>query len=367
MNSQSLLSLFAERGCDLPQIDLLQPADPFLDTAGEDLRRRIFITADGNGASLCLRPEFTIPVCLHHLASGRAQARYGYSGSVFRQRKDEPHEFRQAGMEDLGDTSIAAADARSVADALATLDALSPGARWHITLGDQAVFEAVIRALGLPAGWRKKLVRSFGSPEKVEALIASLSAPRERGNGHPAEIAGALDAGDTAALASAIARRMEKFGYLAAASRTPVEIATRMVEQAALDNARLSAEHIADLREFLSIRVPLAKAGETLAAFARRLDGDMETVLAAFVGRVDELVRNGIDLGQLEYDAAFGRPLDYYTGLVYEITRDGQALPIAGGGRYDRLLTLLGASSGIPGVGFSIWLDRLPGSMEHGA
>ena len=113
--------------------------------------------------------------------------------------------------------------------------------------------------------------------------------------------------------------------------------------------------------------MPLAKAGETLAAFARRLDGDMEKVLAAFVARVGELVRNGIDLGQLEYDAAFGRPLDYYTGLVYEITRDGQALPIAGGGRYDRLLTLLGASSGIPGVGFSIWLDRLPGSMEHGA
>ncbi|MEZ5790873.1 MAG: ATP phosphoribosyltransferase regulatory subunit [Nitratireductor sp.] len=255
MNSQSLLSLLANRGCDLPQIDLLQPADPFLDTAGEDLRRRIFITADGNGA-ICPRPNFTHSVaCIIRRPGRRSTALFW---RCLRQQ-DEPHEFRQAGMEDLGDTSIAAADARSVADALATLDALSPKARWHITLGDQAVFEAVIRALGLPAGWRKKLVRSFGSPEKVEALIASLSAPRERGNGHPAEIAGALDAGDTAALASAIARRMEKFGYLAAASRTPVEIATRMVEQAALDNARLSAEHIADLREFLSIRVPLAK------------------------------------------------------------------------------------------------------------
>jgi ATP phosphoribosyltransferase regulatory subunit len=32
---------------------------------------------------------------------------------------------------------------------------------------------------------------------------------------------------------------------------------------------------------------------------------------------------------------------------------------LAGGGRYDRLLTMLGASENIPGVGFSIWLDRL--------
>jgi ATP phosphoribosyltransferase regulatory subunit len=31
----------------------------------------------------------------------------------------------------------------------------------------------------------------------------------------------------------------------------------------------------------------------------------------------------------------------------------------AGGGRYDRLLTLLGADKPIPGVGFSLWLDRL--------
>ncbi len=31
----------------------------------------------------------------------------------------------------------------------------------------------------------------------------------------------------------------------------------------------------------------------------------------------------------------------------------------AGGGRYDRLLTLLGAKTPIPGVGFSVWLDRI--------
>ncbi|MEN0098615.1 MAG: ATP phosphoribosyltransferase regulatory subunit, partial [Brucella pseudogrignonensis] len=61
------------------------------------------------------------------------------------------------------------------------------------------------------------------------------------------------------------------------------------------------------------------------------------------------------------YDASFGRPLDYYTGLVYEIRQAGgdKDMVLAGGGRYDRLLTMLGASENIPGVGFSIWLDRL--------
>src|SRR5690606_288842 len=63
-----LLAFFAESGADLADIAILQPADPFLDTAGEDLRRRIYLTESETGETLCLRPEFTIPVCLDHIA-----------------------------------------------------------------------------------------------------------------------------------------------------------------------------------------------------------------------------------------------------------------------------------------------------------
>lgn len=73
------------------------------------------------------------------------------------------------------------------------------------------------------------------------------------------------------------------------------------------------------------------------------------------------LRRQAYEMKDIIYDASFGRPLDYYTGLVYEI-RDAsnrQDGVLAGGGRYDRLLTMLGACEAIPGVGFSIWLDRL--------
>ena len=36
-----ILSLFASRGAAAIDVPVLQPADPFLDMAGEDLRRRI--------------------------------------------------------------------------------------------------------------------------------------------------------------------------------------------------------------------------------------------------------------------------------------------------------------------------------------
>ncbi len=38
---------------------------------------------------------------------------------------------------------------------------------------------------------------------------------------------------------------------------------------------------------------------------------------------------------------------------------EGSTAVLAGGGRFDRLLTLLGAKERIPAVGFSLWLDRI--------
>ncbi len=99
----SLRAALDAREAELVEIPLIQPADPFLDMAGEDLRRRIFLTENENGDSLCLRPEFTIPVCRNHIELNAATPkRYAYLGEVFRQRRDGAAEFLQAGIEDLG-------------------------------------------------------------------------------------------------------------------------------------------------------------------------------------------------------------------------------------------------------------------------
>ena len=99
----------------------------------------------------------------------------------------------------------------------------------------------------------------------------------------------------------------------------------------------------------------------TLRAFASEHALDLAAVLQKFEARSEAIANAGIATKDIIYDASFGRPLDYYTGLVYEIRAPGVEKEgvLAGGGRYDRLLTMLGASENIPGVGFSIWLDRL--------
>ena len=352
-------ALLERRGAGLVEVAVLQPADPFLDMAGEDLRRRIFLTESETGQTLCLRPEFTIPGCLDHIASqAGTPRRYGYLGEVFRQRREGGNEFFQAGIEDLGDTDTAAADARNIADAHALLSLALPDRVLSVTLGDQAIFEAVLAALGLPRGWRMRLARAFGSKEMLEAALADLANPPRNGQ-LPAPIATlALDA-DLDGLMAHIAGGMETVGLSASAGRTPADIARRLVEKAQLRSVRLSDEAFAALKAFLAIHVPLAQAAAALERFAADAGLALGAALDTFAARADAVAGHGLPSEAVRYDAAFGRPLDYYTGLVFEIASADGERPLAGGGRYDRLLTLLGAKSQIPGVGFSVWLDRI--------
>lgn len=361
-----LEALMSARGAALVDVPILQPADPFLDMAGEDLRRRIFLTESETGKALCLRPEFTIPVCLDHIASqSGTPRRYAYLGEVFRQRREGGAEFFQAGIEDLGETDAAAADARSVADAHALLAMALPGRRLAVTLGDQSVFEAVLAALGLPRGWRMRLARAFGSAEQLSAALADLANP-PKAAALPEAVAGFVADGDREGLAAHIADGMEASGLSPSLGRTPDEIARRLIEKAELRSVRLSGEAFEALRRFLAIRAPLDMAADALEGFSAGAGVSLGTALERFSARAEALAGHGVAGETIHYDAAFGRPLDYYTGLVFEIFAEGAARPLVGGGRYDRLLTLLGATKPIPGVGFSVWLDRIEALRGEG-
>ena len=77
IKTDALISLFEREGYARTEPAILQPAGVFTDLSGEDIRRRMFATQDQSGTDLCLRPEYTIPVCLDHLkANGRREASY---------------------------------------------------------------------------------------------------------------------------------------------------------------------------------------------------------------------------------------------------------------------------------------------------
>ena len=344
------LAFLGSRNIVTPNIAILQPADPFLDTAGEALRRRIFLSEGESGEALCLRPEFTIPVCRHHIAShANTPARYGYCGTVFRQRRKGGSEFTQAGIEDLGDADEAAADARCLADAISLLVDLKPDFTPTIVLGDEALFVALLAALDLAPVWQARLTRLFGDTAK---LAETLDSKEFSVKNLP------FDGLDAAAIAARIEAEMEAAGLTDSGGRTPEDITARLMEKRVLAASGISAKARKTLIAFLALEYPLDQAQGALQQFEAAHGVRLGDALSQFSARIEALQKAKVDPASITFRAAFGRPLDYYSAMQFEIYGPSP-LPLIGGGRYNRLMTLLGAAKPIPAVGFSMWLDRV--------
>src|SRR6202012_3498371 len=161
--ADALLLSFAQAGYLRAETGILQPAEPFLDLSGEDIRKSPYLTTDPGGEELCLRPDLTIPVARDYLASARAgqPAGFSYYGAVFRYRGwSAPSEFLQAGIESFGRQDRAAADAEMLALALEATTAFGLS-DVEIRTGDVALCNALIDALGLYPVWRRRLIKDF--------------------------------------------------------------------------------------------------------------------------------------------------------------------------------------------------------------
>lgn len=358
------LALFRKAGHQRAEPPILQPADVFIDLTGEDIRRRLYLTSGANSTDLCLRPDFTIPVCRAHLESGAARlpAAYFYHGPVFRQRAEGLGEIPQIGAESLGRTDQDAADADMLAlgvNALDAFDVPSP----QIRIGDESLFVAVLDGLGLPAVWRRRLRDLFGEPAKLSKAIARMAGtPANEDRDSRPGFLSALDGADPAEARAAVEDLLSIAGISAVGGRSAGEIAERFLEQAALAKGNEGSAAAAEtLSAYLSITAPADQAGAAVATFAKKNGLDLSAPLAAYTARLSAIKDRGLDVGTMTFDAGFGRRLDYYTGFIFEIYGPAGAGggQLVGGGRYDRLLNLLGAQADIPAIGFSIWLDRV--------
>ena len=174
-----LLAHFAELGYAPVQPPVLQPVEPFLELSGEEIRRRIFVTSDGSGAELCLRPEFTIPVCRLHQATRPGQsADYSCLGPVFRVAAGEADEFTQAGLESIGRTDTPAADAEILGLALEGLAQLGRG-DVSLRLGDMGLTHALLDALAVPPVAKRRTLRAIAAGRPL-AEVTNASQPTTR-------------------------------------------------------------------------------------------------------------------------------------------------------------------------------------------
>jgi ATP phosphoribosyltransferase regulatory subunit len=326
---------------------VLQPAAVFLDMSGEDIRGRLYLVSDASGAELCLRPDYTAPVCLAYLASPEAgrSAQYAYLGPVFRARPGQSGEMLQTGLESYGRADIEAADAEILALALEAADLAGAGPL-KVKIGDAKLFDSALSALRLPDVWLRRIRRGLARGRPLETILAN-------GGGQGAlsqsGVLAALESADHAGAKALVEDLLAIAGIATVGGRSAGEIADRFLEQAAI-------------RRFLAIAGDPDSASRQLRALAADAKLDLGAALDSFDQRVGFLAARGLPIEAFNYSAGFVRDLDYYTGFVFEAVdaADPAARPAVGGGRYDGLVRRLGAAADVPAVGAAVWIERLP-------
>jgi ATP phosphoribosyltransferase regulatory subunit len=364
LRAETLVASYERAGYARVSPAILQPAEPFLDLSGEDIRNRMYLTTAPGGGELCLRPDLTIPVSRDYLASPTAgqAAGFCYLGPVFRHRSDQPAEFLQAGIESFGRADKAAADAEMLAlghEATASFGLASP----DIRTGDVALFAALVAGLDLPPAWKRRLIKDFNRKsnlaQDLDRLVLGGNNARPEYQGVLAALAGANPKGAHALVTDLLSIA----GINAVGGRSVAEIAERFLEQSALGaSAKLPQEVRAVIERFLAIAGDPDEAASELRALATEanMTDALNPALDLFESRTGFLAAQGIDLKRVRFSTSFGRGFDYYTGFVFELTdpaRTGD--PLVAGGRYDGLLARLGGSQQTPAIGFAVWIERL--------
>jgi ATP phosphoribosyltransferase regulatory subunit len=357
----ALLQTFARAGYTHARPSILQPAEPFLDLSGEDIRKSLYLTTDATGEELCLRPDLTIPVARDYLASARAGAATGfyYLGPVFRYRGGQASEFNQAGVESFGRQDRAAADAEMLALGLEAAAAF--GIKdVDIRTGDVALFAALIDALDLYPVWKRRLIKDFNRKVSLAQDLQRLTLDTGKTRNEYEGVLAALAGSDRKAALALVTDLMSIAGTSNVGGRTVSEIADRFLEQSTLKGGALPRDALNLIERFLGIAGEPGDAAKQLRALASDAKLDLSVAIDQFESRTAFMVKRGIGTKAIRFSTAFGRGLDYYTGFEFELHRKGNgAEPLVGGGRYDGLLTRLGAREPIPAVGFSIWIEAL--------
>jgi len=138
---------------------------------GEELNNQLYRLFDRDGSLLVLRPDMTTPIA--RLVTSRMRhlelpQRLFYIANVFRYESPQAgrlREFGQAGVELVG-AGEAAADAEMIAVAVHALRC-SGLASFQLSLGNIAVFNAIMEEVGLPPALLRAVHRALAAKDLV--------------------------------------------------------------------------------------------------------------------------------------------------------------------------------------------------------
>ncbi len=339
--SEIIIKTFKTNGFVLSEPDVLLDSDYIIERSGEKFKSLMLTFDNEDGKKMCLRPDLTVASCISFLQK-KSSSKIYYSGQAYRRSGSKGTNFinDQLGIEILGSKNQIQDDFKIINTIISSAKKIKK-TKIQIKVGDISLFKSLINALNMPERWKLRLIRHFWRPRYFEELLRRLEKNTD------------IDAitfdADKKRFFEMTKLNQEKV----VAGRSVSEILKRFDKKIKDPRSFADGKKIVKIiTSFLKINCKLSELDKKLLNFAK------ENNLKKNIFRDFNSILNLKKLNHnVNFIANFGREVEYYTGIVFEVFSGKKE--IARGGRYDDLLKSLGAKKNIPAVGAAINLKNI--------
>ena len=328
-------------------------ASELLDLYGEDLRLRAYTTSDPVLGEQVLRPDFTLPILMYFLGSGRKEAKYFCLGNIWRRQKVSsiiPSEQLQVGFE-FFDKSRNEKVIRDV-EAYLLVTKILKKFKVRAVTGDLQILTSAINELNTSEYKKNALKRHIWRPKRFKRLIELFS--NSRMAFQKKSILGEFDK-------FSVEKSISKLGPIFGI-RTKRDIVERtdLLKKELFENPIKTVDK-SFIEKVQKVHSSLGDAPKILKSIS---EGSKKFSLAIdnLEKRIDLLKAGKINLRETEFMVTYGMTtLEYYDGFVFGFQVKNKRLPpVAQGGRYDSLCqTLAKNKNGFGAIGSMIRIDFL--------
>ena len=339
--SEIIIKNFKSNGFVLSEPDVLLDSDYIIERSGEKFRSSMLTFQREDGKTMCLRPDLTVASCIGFLQK-KSPSKIYYSGQAYRRSSSKGTNLinDQLGIEILGSKNQIQDDFKVISTILTSAKKIKRK-KIQIKVGDISLFKSLINALEMPERWKLRLIRHFWRPSYFEELLKRLEKNTD------------IDAVtfDTDKKRFYEMKKLDQDEVVA--GRSISEILRRFDKKIKDPRSFADGKKIVKIiTSFLKINCKLSELDEKLLSFV--IKNNLKKNIFSDFKSILNLKKLNQDIN---FIANFGRDVEYYTGVVFEVFSEKKE--IARGGRYDDLLKSLGAKNNIPAVGAAINLKNL--------
>jgi ATP phosphoribosyltransferase regulatory subunit len=343
--SENILRSVKSKGFKYIDLPSVIEANHIVQRSGENFRKFIFSFIDQNGSELCLRPDLTIASCLRYLENNlKGKEKIFYSGQAYRksQNKKDSIVRDQVGFEIIGSKDEKNDDKEIINTSLKSLQNIKYTSG-TLTIGNVEIFNLLISKLDIPKRWKLRLSRHFWREKYFNDLLKRLETN--------SDVDPTIVEIDKKRYFKMLKEDLSKV----IAGRSIDEILKRFDNKIRDPRGTKKGENVSKIiKEFLKIKCPINKAASELNKFFKRNKINLLVDQKYF-----PISNNKISKLNVVFSTSFGRQLEYYTGMVFkiDIKSNSKNRNIINGGRYDKLISDLGAKNQVAAVGAALNLN----------